>query len=182
MEAGIEVRNNSATNTLTGVADRFTTESTMRVADILRALEQQIEEDFSRLKAALDEQNELRPKVIRYRDLDRDVDTRKLRVRRIQATLGTRRFEALSRSLKDGKDVSNEIGVPTADDLPLWELMTVIVEQKPGIEVSELQLALEHFGRKASRQALESAFDSHRDVFEVETRGREKTVSLKGAA
>jgi hypothetical protein len=63
----------------------------------------------------------------------------------------------------------------------LWEVMVAIVEQKPGIQVIELQLALEHFGRKTSRQAIESALATHKNEFETKVRGREKFVSLKGA-
>jgi hypothetical protein len=57
--------------------------------------------------------------------------------------------------------------------------MWAVVEQVEEIQVVELQDALEHFGQKASRQAIESALASHREIFETKTRGREKFVSLK---
>ena len=170
MQSSTNKENISARIFLTDVAGVFNNDLTMRVGDIERALEQQIQEDELRLKANLAEQNKLRPHVIRYRDLERDEKMRKTRMRRIIATLGTDRFKTLSRDARQGKDISNEIGTVTCSDLPLWELMAVIVEQRPGIQVLELQLALEHFERKASRQAIESALDTHRDEFEERRR------------
>jgi len=153
----------------------------MRLADIEQALIQQIKEDERQLKLNNAAQSKLRPLVMQFRDLERDEKTRTTRMRRIMAALGPDRFETLNKSMRAGKDVSNTIGTVTADDLPLWEVMWAIVEQKPGIQVIELQFALEHFGRKVSRQAIESALATHRNEFELETRGREKFVSLKGA-
>lgn len=153
----------------------------VRLADIERALLQQFNEDVRQLKVNHEEQNELRPVVMRYRDLEKDEKARSTRMRRIIAVIGTDEFETLDKSMRSGKDVAKTIGTVTADDLPLWEVIAAIVEQKPGIQVVELQLALEHFGRKTSRQAIESALATHKNEFETKTRGREKFVSLKGA-
>lgn len=153
----------------------------VRLADIERALRQQFSEDAKQLKLNHEKQNKLRPMVMQFRDLEKDEKARSTRMRRIIATLGPDEFETLDKSMRAGKDVSKTIGTVTTDDLPLWEVMAAIVEQKPGIQVIELQLALEHFGRKTSRQAIESALATHRNEFETKIRGREKFVSLKGA-
>jgi len=54
-----------------------------------------------------------------------------------------------------------------------------IVEQVTEIQVVELQHALEHFGRKSTRQAIESSLAAHRETFETKARNRDKFVSLK---
>ncbi len=173
-------RNIDSRNVLTYVESSFSL-ALVRLDDIERALLQQFTEDTKQLKLNHEEQNRLRPHVMRHRDLLRDEEARNTRLRRIMAALGTDRFETLDKSMRAGKDVSKTIGTVTADDLPLWEVMVAIVEQKPGIQVIELQLALEHFGRKTSRQAIESALATHKNEFETKVRGREKFVSLKGA-
>lgn len=174
----------SATNkqqkVLTCVANSFTVDSVI-LADIEAALEQQLTDDEVQLKAISKDKVKLLPAVNRYRDLKRDEEFRNMRMRRIKAALGTDRFATVNKSMRAGKDVSKEVATVTADDLPLWEVIWAIVEQHPGIQVVELQLVLEHFGRKASRQAIESALNTHTDQFETETRGRERFVSLKGA-
>jgi hypothetical protein len=153
----------------------------MRIADIEKALTQQFKLDKKHLEQNFAEQNKLLPFVMRFRDLQKDAGSRERRMRRIIATLGEDEFETLSKSLREGEDVSNTIGTVTSGDLPLWEVMAAIVEQKPGIQVIELQLALEHFGRKTSRQAIESALMTHKNEFETKIVGREKFVRLKGA-
>jgi hypothetical protein len=153
----------------------------MRVADIKKALTQQFALDRKYLKLNLAEQNKLLPDVMRFRDLQKDEATRERRLRRIIAALGEEEFETLSDSSRAGEDVSDSFGVVTSGDLPLWEVMAVIVEQKPGIQVIELQLVLEQLGRKTSRQAIESALTTHKNEFETKVSGREKFVSLKGA-
>jgi NH3-dependent NAD+ synthetase len=65
------------------------------------------------------------------------------------------------------------------DKLPLWLAMRAILEQTTEVQVVDLQDALEHFGIKASRQAIESALASHKETFETKTRSRDKFVSLK---
>ncbi len=153
----------------------------MRIADIEKALTQQIKLDKKHLAQNFAEQNDLLPSVMRFRDLQKDAAARERRIRRIIATLGEDKFETLSKSLREGEDVSNVIGTVTSGDLPLWEVMAAIVEQKPGIQVIELQFALEHFGRKTSRQAIESALTTHKSEFETKVIGREKFIRLKGA-
>ncbi|HZB88704.1 MAG TPA: hypothetical protein VE291_08620 [Terracidiphilus sp.] len=153
----------------------------MRLADLERALEQQLTEDKKQLKQVHAAQNKLRPMVQRFNHLEGEARTRNTRMRRVISVLGSDSFETLNRSMRSGKDISKTIPTVTTDDLPLWEWMVAIVEQWPGIQVIELQLALEHFDRKTSRQSIESALNTHSDKFVTTVRGREKFVSLKGA-
>lgn len=167
-------------NTLTSVAKTFSVFPVI-LADIEDALGQQIKDDEAGLKAISKEQKKLLPYLNRARDLANEEKRRNLRLRRVKAALGTDRFETVSKSMRAGNDVSTMVGTVTADDLPLWEVIWAIVDQKPGIQVIELQLVLEQLGRAATRQAIESSLKTHADQFETKTRGREKFVSLKGA-
>ncbi len=176
-----ETRNIDSTNILTDVDSRFSVDRMLRLGDIEKALEQQFREDQRQLKLNYTEQNRLRPKVIRYRYLENDAKARETRMRRIMAVLGEDRFRGMRESVKAGVDVSKMVSLAVSFDVPLWEAIAAIVEQAPGIQVVELQHALEHLGRKASRQAIESALATHKDEFETKIRGRDKFVSLKGA-
>lgn len=151
----------------------------MRLDDIQFALRQQLAEDERQLNLIHKKQNELRPAYMQYNDLVREEKTRDTRRRRVIAALGADNFETLDKSMRAGKNIAKTLGTVTADDLPLWEVMYAIVEQKPRIQVVELQLTLEYLGRKTSRQSIESALATHKNDFETKIRGREKFVSLK---
>jgi hypothetical protein len=151
----------------------------VRLDDIQFALRQQLAEDERQLNLIHKKQNELRPAYMQYNDLVREEKTRDTRRRRVIAALGADNFETLDKSMRAGKNIAKTLGTVTADDLPLWEVMYAIVEQKPRIQVVELQLTLEYLGRKTSRQSIESALATHKNDFETKIRGREKFVSLK---
>ena len=153
--------------------------STMRFGDLAKALDQQIAADIKQLKANYSLQNKLRPAVLRFRDLESDNKTREERIQRIVALTGKESFEDLRKKMLSGYDVSNGISVAVDEALPLWMAMRAIVEQVLEIQVVELQHALDYFGRKTSRQAIESALASHKETFETKARSREKFVSLR---
>jgi hypothetical protein len=176
-----QIRNTDSTNVLTDVESKFNVDRMLRLGDIEKALEQQFREDERQLKLNYAEQNKLRPKIIRYRHLEKEAKARETRMRRAMALLGEDRFKSFREYAKAGKDVFGMVAVIVDFDVPLWEAIAAVVEQAPGIQVVELQHALEHLGRKASRQAIESALATHTNEFETKIRGREKFVSLKGA-
>ena len=164
---------------MTGVASTCTLEFVIRLADLEKRLEQQYNEDVKYLRKNYSEQNKLRASVLRFQDLEREALVREDRMQRVILLLGEEKFEDTRRELLAGKDVSREIVVFVDDKLPLWLAMRAIVEQVTEIQVVDLQDALLHFGKKASRQAIESALASHKETFETKTRSREKFVSLK---
>ncbi len=176
-----EMPNNDSTNVLTNVDSGFNVDRMLRIGDIEKALEQQFREDERQLSLNYAEQSKLRPKIIRYRNLENEAKTREIRMRRVMAVLGEDRFKTIKEFAREGKNISKMVTLAIDFDVPLWEAITAIVEQAPGIQVVELQHTLEHLGRKASRQAIESALATHKDDFETTIRGREKFVSLKGA-
>jgi hypothetical protein len=150
----------------------------IRFADIKERLSQQYDADYEYLEKNYEEQNKLLAQVRRFHDLEREAKVRRERAARIIAVLGEQKFSDRDEDLKRSRSSAKGIYFDT-DDIPLWGLMAAIVEQVPEIQVVDLQAALEYFGRKASRQAVESALASHKEMFETKTRNREKFVSLK---
>jgi len=163
---------------LTKVASACTLDSVIRFADIRERLTQQYDADYEYLEKNYEEQNKLLPQVRRFHDLEREAKIRRERAARIIVVLGEQKFSDRDEDLKRKRTSEKGIYFDT-DDMPLWGLMAAIVEQVPEIQVVDLQAALEYFGRKASRQAVESALASHKETFETKTRNREKFVSLK---
>jgi len=170
-----ETRNIDSTLHLTGVESRCTLNSVISFADMKERLSQQYDADYDYLEKNYAEQNKLRASVLRYHDLEREAKVRRDRAASIIAVLGENKFKEREPSNRsDAKGIFFD-----TEDLPLWSLMRAIVEQVDEIQVSDLQEALEYFKKKASRQSIESALASHKDVFETKTRNRNKFVSLK---
>jgi hypothetical protein len=174
-----ENRNIDSTKVLTDVVSMCNDPRVIRFADIEKRLNQQYDADAKSLKANYVRQNKLLPAVIEFRDLESEAKSREDRMRRVIELLGEEKFEDTRKEMLAGNDVSRMIAVNTDDDSPLWETMRTIVEQTGELQVIDLQDALLHFGKKASRQAIESALASHKETFETKVRSREKFVSLK---
>ena len=170
-----EIGNSESTKVLTTVVSKCILDPVIRLADLKERLEQQYDADYEYLQANYAEQNKLRAAVLRFQDLEREAKVRRERAGRIIAVLGEEKFKDLDPTRKGAaKDIFFD-----TENVPLWAAMQAIVEQVSEIQVVDLQTALEHFGRKASRQAIESALASHKDTFETKTRNRAKFVSLK---
>jgi len=178
-----ESRNNEATNQsrniLTDVANVFIIGRMVRYSDVEKRLEQQYDADTKNLKKNYARQNELLPAVVEFRDLEREAKAREDRARRVVELLGPDKFTDTRRDMLSGKDVSREIVVTTDDDSPLWEAMLTVLEQATELQVIDLQDTLLHFGKKVTRQAIESALGAHKETFHTVVRNREKFVSLK---
>jgi hypothetical protein len=174
-----EQRNTDSTNNLTVVASMCNDAPMVRYSDIEKRLDQQYNADAKYLKANYARQNKLLSAVLEFHDLEREAKIRDDRMRRTIELLGEDKFEDTRKDLLAGRDVSKVISVTTGDSSPLWEAMRTIVEHVPEIQVVDLQDALLHFGKKVSRQAIESALASHKETFETKVRNREKFVSLK---
>ena len=173
------VRNTDSIKGLDTVASMCNHGGMIRFADIQKRLDQQYVEDAKQLRKNYTEQNKLRSSVLRFQDLEREAKAREERMARIIMLVGEEKYEDTIKALRGGEDMSKEIAVNIDDKLPLWRAMQAVVEQTGEIQVVDLQDALEYFKIKSSRQAIESALASHREMFETKTRGREKFVSLK---
>jgi len=155
-----------------------------RLADILKALIAQLSEEARKISKLNDEMNDLRPAYKRYMELSKEVE---LRADRVRATFGLLESEPEFDSQTTSMDYLEHLGINVGESLtekwknPLWKFMREIVRQVPEVQVVELEALLAGMRIKTSRQAIESALESHREVFRVQRRGREKFVSLKGA-
>lgn len=174
-----EERNIESTNILTGVESKCSVSPVIRLGDIEKRLLRQRDADVERLHANYAEQNKLLKQVQRFKDLEDEAKARQERVARIVGLLGSDRFNDLKKQITAGDDVSRQIAITVEEELPLWMAMKAIVEQVSEIQVVELQQALAYFGKKASRQAIESALASHKETFETKAKNRDKFVSLK---
>jgi hypothetical protein len=173
-----QTRNAHSTNNWTRVASMCIIDSVIRFADIKERLSQQYDADYEYLEKNYEEQNRLLAQVRKFNDLEREAKVRRARAARIIAALGEQYFSDREEDLKRKRSSAKGIYFDT-EEVPLWGVMAAIVEQVPEIQVVDLQAALEYFGRKASRQAIESALASHKETFETKVRSREKFVSLK---
>jgi hypothetical protein len=178
-----EERNIEATlhhiKTLTYVADSFSVSRMVRYKDVEKRLDQQWAADTKSLKENYARQNELLPYVVEFNDLEREARMREDRARRVIELLGEEKFADTRKEMLEGKDVSKEVVIATSDDSPLWEFMKTILEQTGELQVIDLQDTLLHFGRKVTRQAIESALGAHKEAFQTVVRNRDKFVSLK---
>jgi hypothetical protein len=178
-----EERNTEATvhrkNGLTYVAAEFSLTGMVRYKDVEKRLDQQWDADTKSLKQNYARQNELLRYVVEFNDLEREARMREDRARRVIELLGEEKFADTRKEMLEGKDVSKEVVIATNDDSPLWEFMKTILEQTGELQVVDLQDTLLHFGRKVTRQAIESALGAHKETFQTVVRNRDKFVSLK---
>jgi hypothetical protein len=178
-----EVRNTEATRhqirALTRVSVGFSISRMVRYKDIEKRLEQQWGADIKSLKENYARQNELLRYVVEFNDLQREARLREDRARRVIELLGDDNFADTRKEMLEGKDVSKEVVITTNDDSPLWEFMKTILEHAGELQVVDLQDTLLHFGRKVTRQAIESALGAHKEAFQTVVRNRDKFVSLK---
>ena len=167
-------------NLLTTVESRSTIESVIRLKDFTKALVAQIKTDTAALEKKYAEQNKLREYYIRFRNLEKEAQRTEERMKRTASLLGTEQFATAKDRVRDGYDISKDVTLNAPDELPLWQAIVTIAEHVSPVQVIDIEHILEHCGRKASRQAIDSALNTHKDVFEIKLRGREKFVSLKG--
>lgn len=148
----------------------------IRVSDITRALEQRLKADLSELRDIRKEQDKLRKEWMRYSDLDVQAKRTEERLRRTVGILGD---DAMG-DIEDAEesDLVRSF-VISLTDLTLWEVILGVLEQNGEIQIYELQHVLEQLGKKVSRQAIESAIATHKELFSIRTRGRDKFVSLR---
>lgn len=189
--ARLPVHKSDARNSLTDIESVLHSKRMARFRDIVNGLYQQAQNDAKEIHAMNDQMNELRPSYLKYRELAEQVKEKEDRAR-IAATLIANTWED-ERDLQSRDEhlarLCTDAGIPVQDNalslevykVPMWKLIREIVRQTPEIQIVELESAVREFGAKTSRQAIESALETHRKEFRIIKRGREKFVSLKGA-
>jgi predicted metal-dependent hydrolase len=147
--------------------------------DFHEAMMRQFREYSSRISALNKELGELRPAFLKYREASAQL-----------ASLGES-FQVmagiLSRTL-DEKTVAEFDANPgiaiknlkqEKKNTPLWKVIREFARQVIEIRIVEIEIRLKTYGYSVSRQAIESAIDTHEDVFRSARKGRERFVSLK---
>ena len=147
--------------------------------DYHEALRDQYKSDSGRL-IELDKQlNELRPKFVKYKDLSSERAEVEQRIRVLLAILGYLLSEEELRDLCERPGVQIESPVKERDQTSLWRVLRELVRQVNEIRIVDLEAVLKQYGFKVSRQAIESAIETHKKTFRSERKGRERFVSLR---
>jgi hypothetical protein len=156
--------------------------SVARGSELAEALKERLQGKSDSLESVTTEMNTLRSAYNRYRDLAEQKEQLRQETLRLAAVL------APQLSPSDMADIfaDDVASIGTMQEMrgrvALWEVLAVILEQTGEIRVFELDMLLSTFNINGTRQAVESAIDTHRKVFSVRRKGREKYVSLRKGA
>ena len=147
--------------------------------DYHEALRDQYKSDSDRL-IELDKQlNELRPKFVKYKDLSNERSEVEQRIRVLLAIFGYLLPGEELRDLYERPGVQIESPDKERDQTSLWRVLREIIRQVSEIRIVDLEAVLKQYRFKVSRQAIESAIETHKKTFRSERKGRERFVSLK---
>lgn len=179
------VRNTDASNSLDNVAAICFNPFVARAHDVLSRIQGALTVDAARMKEIAVEMAKHADAYYRYQALQRDSAEHEKSAHSLMALLGPKAFVAVMTGDKT-ENIGYEVDVtpsPTMlrDSTPLWEHVRSYLRFVPESQVGEIVEFLEWVGIETSRQAVESAVKTHRKVFQVKPRGRERFVSLKGA-
>jgi hypothetical protein len=149
------------------------------IQDIRDSLQEQIVADAKELEKIKKAMKRIRAAHHRYLNL---LERAKLTEERVLAAASVLHRDPYSDT--DGmKEFLAERGVEIRQSAPqkqnLWMAMREIVRQLPQIQVVELEMLLRCLNWKVSRAAIESALTTHKDVFHISRKGRQKFVALK---
>jgi hypothetical protein len=178
-----DVRKNISTTVLTSSVGSASIDSVPGVFDIIGSLQKRVKHDAVRASKIRTRLADLSEAYNEYVDLRRELEQRRSDIEKIRATLGPEHDKTV-RELIDHCELDSEAWKPVTvlrSNLSLWEAMQHMLLAAGEARVVELQESLEALGIKASRQAIESALETHPSVFRTAKRGRDKYVSLKGA-
>ncbi len=178
-------------NNLTNLDSTLHNIRVARFMDIVDGLTRQVKTDAQEIHSMNNKMNELRTAYQKYRELAEQIKAKDERTRiavgLISAVHHDDPAEDYDRDEKLAK-LCEDAGIPVTEILqaeawkaPLWKIVREIVRQTPEIQIVELENALRELGVKTSRQAIESAIETHRKEFKIVKRGRDKFISLKGA-
>lgn len=184
MNASTEVRSTEATNILTRGALVVLNSRMARISDVQRRIRGALVLDAKRLREIADEMDKIAEAHNRYLALQRESEAHEKSAHGLAALLGPDGFYEVMTS-----DKSEAIGyqvevIPSPRELrdraALWEHVAQYLRFVPeGAQVGEILAFLAALGIETKRQAIESALRTHRGVFSVRKRGREKIVTLK---
>jgi hypothetical protein len=151
-----------------------------RASDITESIRQRLSTDSKRLDSVYKEMNKLRRAYQRFRELTIEEKAIRERQLRALALIGPELDQGTIADLTVD-DIATLSVSQLRDKTALWELVAEVLEHTGETRIFELQTMLTQFNIRPTRQAIESAIETHKDIFEVRKEEREKYVSLKGA-
>lgn len=172
------VSNNDTRIALTAVASVFDNKRMPGFADFHQALRVQYNDSKARVASINKELTELRSSYMRYKDLSVDQQAAEERLRVLIGILANVMDEP-EPPLDVDPGISIESAIDEREKTPLWKVIREFTRSVAEIRIIELESQLQTYGYKVSRQAIESAINTHKDVFRSTRKGRERFVSLK---
>ena len=133
---------------------------------VLRRMEKTLEDKTKGVYALNEELIELAPKYERFLEVNRQMERDQELIDKLRVVLASPHKMDLDEREKGG--------------YKLWELIEVYLRYVREAQVGNIAHFLEWIGLTSKRQAIESAINTHPEMFRIEKRGREKYVSLKG--
>jgi len=148
-----------------------------------RALKKQFEHDLRALRNIHKEQEKLRVAYDRFCALDEQSRIHTERIRRLIVLVAEHEPDDIKKSVTE-KAFELDIAIPEGwETVSTWEAIMEVVRQFPNIQVVDLLMYLEQLlGDAVSRQKVDSALETHPELFDVKKSGYKKFVSLKGGA
>src|SRR5271156_2612284 len=152
--------------------------------NLVAGLSRQMAKDNADLDAIRTEQDHLRESYLRFLELSERAQPKQERLEIAAGLLLNMPIKIDPSAVADFGE--HEVSVPLlvnanrldVSKFALWKVIREIVRQTSEIRMIELENALNSFGTKASRSAIDSALTVHKKEFHVFSRGREKYVSL----
>jgi hypothetical protein len=152
--------------------------------DLVAGLSRQMARDSADLRAIQTEQDQLRESHLRFLELSERAQPKQERLEIAVGLLLNMPVEINPNAEADFGEWEPPVPLPVdisrldVSKFALWKVIREIVRQTSEIRMVELENALNSFGTKASRSAIDSALTVHKNEFSVFWRGREKYVSL----
>jgi hypothetical protein len=152
--------------------------------DLVAGLSRQMARDSADLRAIQTEQDQLRESHLRFLELSERAQPKQERLEIAVGLLLNMPVEINPNAEADFGEWEPPVPLPVdisrldVSKFALWKVIREIVRQTSEIRMVELENALNSFGTKASRSAIDSALTVHKNEFYVFWRGREKYVSL----
>ncbi len=161
----------------------------VRLRDVIRGLGIQAGRDEADLRKMTQEREKLYSNYLRFRELEEGIGQKSERLSLLCAlmlnapqTVKEGNAFDLKRSHRVDEDSESPlVDLKAVSDFPLWRIIREIVRQTPEMQVISLEHTLKALSINVSRAAIESALETHNNVFDITWQGRKKFVALKGA-
>ncbi len=167
---------------LTTSSTRPTLSLVPTVNDILLALDNRLVHEYEQVVRIRREMEGSAAEYHHYLDLRKEMELRQHDIEKLRGTLGPD-YDLPQRDLDEHYDsdaYKRKASAKLRQRLSLWEAIEQIITVTGEIRVSDLQEALETLEiKRVTRQSIESAISTHKDIFRTKKRGREKYVALK---